>query len=65
MLYALSNLDEGNLRAIQGLEKDLGLSVIAVTGVEVEAPVLEEEKLQKVQQLEKELGVVLVAVKQH
>lgn len=65
MMYALSNLDSGNLQAIQSLEKDIGLPVIAMSSVAIEPTALDGEKLRKVQKLEQELGIVLVAVKQN
>ncbi len=62
MLYALSKLDTGDLKAIQRLEKDLDLPLIAMSGVDIATARLDGEKLRKVQELERELGVVLVAV---
>ena len=63
MLYSFANLSSDKLAAIQGLEKEIGGSVVAMTEVkEVTAAPIAEDKLSKIRALEKELGVVLVAV---
>lgn len=63
MLYPLATLAKSKLTAIQALEKELGTPVVALAGLEAEAPALKQEQLAKLQELEEELGVVLVAVR--
>ncbi|RED50915.1 hypothetical protein [Aestuariispira insulae] len=63
MLYSFANLSTDKLSAIQGLEQEIGGTIVAMTEVKEVAPApIPDEKLEKIRALEKELGVVLVAV---
>lgn len=62
MLYSLSNLDADKLEAVKSLEKEIGIPLIALSGVELEDADLTDDKVSKLQAAEKKLGVVLLAV---
>lgn len=62
MLCAYSSLNEEQLGAIHGLEKDLGRQLLAFSCHDMNPAQLSEQDLEKVQTLEKELGIVLVAL---
>ena len=62
MLYTLSQVDEDTLTVIQGLEKDLGTTLLAMTPIRARPDSLSDESIDRVRAVEEALGVVLVAV---
>jgi hypothetical protein len=62
MLCSLSKAESIDLSAIQGLEKDLGKTLLAFTCHDIKPAEIKDEELSKINALEKKLGVVLVAV---
>ena len=64
MLCSLSKVENNELEAIQGLEKDLGIALLAFSCHDIKPAEIEDEELSKISELEKKLGVVLVAVQQ-
>lgn len=63
MLYTIaSNVNESAVNTINGLEKELGKTLLAFKGHELKLTDLDKSQLEKVQQIEKELDVSLIAV---
>ena len=63
MLYTIaSNVNESTVKTINSLEKELGKTLLAFKGYELNLTNLDTSQLEKVQQIEKELGISLVAV---
>lgn len=63
MLFTISNsVDASAVNTITELEKELGTTLLAFKGVELNPTQLNENQLEKVQKIEKDLGVSLVAV---
>ncbi len=63
MLYTIaSNVNESAVKTINGLEKELGKTLLAFKGYELKPTDLDKSQLEKVQQIEKDLGVSLVAI---
>jgi hypothetical protein len=64
MLCSYSKTESIDLEAIQGLEKDLGKTMLAFSCHDIKPAELTDEDLAKINELEKKLGIVLVAVEQ-
>lgn len=63
MLCSLSpNLGPDALQAINALEKDLGMQLLAFSCYDLKATEVTPAQLAKIQELEKRLGMSLVAV---
>ena len=63
VLCSFSKTGEGVLDEIQALEKELGVTLLAVACPELKsAEGLSEDKVNKIKELEKKLGVVLLAM---
>lgn len=62
MLYSLSKTEDINLDDIKQLEGDIGKTLIAFSGHEIEPASIQDEELDKIKKLEKKLGVTLIAV---
>jgi hypothetical protein len=62
MLCSLSKVESLDLDAIQGLEKDLGKTLLAFSCHDLKPAEIKDEELSKINELENKLGVVLVAV---
>lgn len=63
MLYTIaSNVNETTVKTINSLEKELGKTLLAFKGYELQPTDLDTSQLEKVQQIEKDLGVSLIAV---
>ncbi len=63
MLYTFAKLDETQLTAIQQLERNEGLKILALTAIETNPDLIDAERLVKLQELEKKLGYCLIAVR--
>lgn len=63
MLYTFARLDETQLTAIQQLERNEGLKILALTAIETNPDLIDAERLVKLQELEKKLGYCLIAVR--
>ncbi|MFO7973544.1 MAG: hypothetical protein R6V12_02810 [Candidatus Hydrogenedentota bacterium] len=63
MLYTFAKLDDAQLTALQQLERNEGLKILALTAVETNPDLIDAEKLVKLQELEKKLGYCLIAVR--
>jgi len=64
MLYSLSpKLAPDDMKAINALEKDLGLPLLAFSCYDLKATAITPAQLAKIQELENRLGMSLVAVK--
>ncbi len=58
-----SKTGKGEIEEIQALEKELGVTLLAISCPEMKiAPELSEEQLKKIQELEKKLSVILMAI---
>jgi len=64
MLCSYSKAESIDLEAIQGLEKDLGKTLLAFSCQDIKSAEIKDEELARINELEKKLGVVLVAVQQ-
>lgn len=64
MLCSYSKTESLELEAIQGLEKDIGKTLLAFSCRDIKPAELKDEDLAKINDLEKKLGIVLVAVEQ-
>ena len=62
MIYSLAPLDPNALQAVQKLEREIGVPLVAMSGIEAQAQNVRPDDLEKIQDLEKQLGVVLLAV---
>lgn len=58
--YHIADLDQSALADVQALEKDLGVTLVAIESAPAPAR-LTQEQLERVQALEKETGKVLLA----
>ncbi|HOD49882.1 MAG TPA: hypothetical protein PKJ78_07585 [Candidatus Hydrogenedentes bacterium] len=63
MLYTFAKLDSAQLAAIQQLEREEGLKILALTAVETNPDMIGADRLAKLQELEKKLGYCLIAVR--
>jgi hypothetical protein len=63
MLYTFAKLDDAQLTAVQRLERNEGLKILALTAVETNPDLIDAEKLVKLQELDKKLGYCLIAVR--
>ncbi|HQE82970.1 MAG TPA: hypothetical protein PLM14_08210 [Candidatus Hydrogenedentes bacterium] len=63
MLYTFAKLDSAQLAAIQRLEREEGLKILALTAVETNPDMIGADRLAKLQELEKKLGYCLIAVR--
>jgi hypothetical protein len=63
MLYTFAKLDDAQLTALQQLERNEGLKILALTKVETNPDPIDAERLVKLQELEKKLGYCLIAVR--
>lgn len=63
MLYTFAKLDDAQLTALQQLERNEGLKILALTEVETNPDPIDAERLVKLQELEKKLGYCLIAVR--
>ena len=63
MLYTFAKLDETQLTAVQQLERNEGLKILALTAIETNPDLIDAERLVKLQELEKKLGYCLIAVR--
>jgi len=64
MLCSYSKTESIDLKAIQGLEKDLGKTLLAFSCQDIKPAEVKDEELARINELEKKLGVVLVAIEQ-
>ena len=64
MLCSYSKTESLDLEAIQGLEKDIGKTLLAFSCRDIKPAELKDKDLNKINNLEKKLGIVLVAVEQ-
>ena len=64
MLCSYSKAESIDLEAIQGLEKDLGKTLLAFSCQDIKSAEIKDEELARINELEKKLGVVLVAIEQ-
>lgn len=64
MLCSYSKTESIDLEAIQGLEKNLGKTLLAFSCQDIKPAEIKDEELARINELEKKLGVVLVAVQQ-
>jgi len=64
MLCSYSKTESVDLKAIQGLEKDLGKTLLAFSCQDIKPAEVKDEELARINELEKKLGVVLVAIEQ-
>ncbi len=64
MLCSYSKAESIDLEVIQGLEKDLGKTLLAFSCQDIKPAEIKDEELARINELEKKLGVVLVAVQQ-
>ena len=62
MLYSYAWLTVDQLKAVRRLEEELGRTVVAFQGQNIETCSLTPEQLERLQQEEESLGLVLVAV---
>ncbi len=62
MLWGFSALKEEYIKAINELETEMGITLLAFSGISIRNAELTKEDLQKIQELEKKLGLSLVAV---
>lgn len=62
MLYSYAQLDAEQLRQIQSLEQEIGKTIVAFKGIDVDITELNTAELERVKQTEDRLGVSLVAV---
>ncbi len=62
MICSYASVEENKLKALQGLEKELGKTLLAFSCHDAQPAQLSPEQLERVQALEKELGVVVVAL---
>lgn len=63
MLYTFAKLDDAQLTALQQLERNEGLKILALTEAETNPDAIDAERLVKLQELEKKLGYCLIAVR--
>lgn len=63
MLWSLASLEGNEVEAINSLEEELEVNLLAFSGHEVELEDLSDEGLDKIKDLEEDLGVSLIAVK--
>ena len=64
ILCSYSKTESIDLNAIQGLEKELGKTLLAFSCQDIKPADIKDEELAKINELEKKLGIVLVAVEQ-
>ena len=64
MLCSYSKTENIDLESIQGLEKDLGKTLLAFSCQDVKPAELKDEDLAKINDLENKMRIVLVAVEQ-
>ena len=62
MIYSLSNTTDINLDQLKAAEKEMGVTLLALSGHEAAPAQLDDDKVQKIQSLERELGCTLLAV---
>lgn len=62
MLCSLSHLKNQDVKEIENLESELGITVLAFSCHDAKPSALEQGSLEKIQSLEKRLGLSLVAV---
>lgn len=63
MLYTFATLSTAQLTAIQQLEQEEGLKILALTAVETEPDAIDAARLSKLQAVEAQLGCCLIAVR--
>ena len=63
MRYTFAKLDTAQLTAIQQLEHEEGLKVLALIPVDTQPDLIDAGRLAKLQALEKTLGYCLIAVR--
>lgn len=64
MVWSFSKLDDDSIKAINDLEKNLGITLLAFSDTNIKAANLSDDKLKQIQDLEDKLGMSLVAVTQ-
>lgn len=62
MVYAVSKVGDGKLEKIKALEAQTGVTLLALSELDVEPAELGSDALEEIQALEQELGITLVAV---
>jgi hypothetical protein len=63
MLYTFAKLEDAQLTAIQDIEREEGLKVLALREVDAQPDMIDAQKLARLQELEKQLGMCLIAVR--
>lgn len=62
MVYAVSKVGDSKLDKIKEFEQETGVTLLALSELNVEPAKIEGDTLDEIKALEKELGVTLVAV---
>lgn len=62
MVYAVSKVGESKLEKIKAFEEETGVTLLALSELDVEPAKLQDGTLDDIKALEEELGVTLVAV---
>lgn len=64
MLYSYAMITVDQLKAIQALENELGKTLVAFQGQEIDVTELTQKELDRIKEEEEKLGLSLVAVAQ-
>ncbi|ADI74149.1 conserved hypothetical protein [Methanohalobium evestigatum Z-7303] len=62
MVWSFSKLDEDSIKAINELEKKMGIILLAFSDRDIKAADLDEDQLKSIKDLEDKLDMSLVAV---
>ncbi len=62
MVYAVSKVGDSKLGKIKALEEQSGVTLLALSEIDVEPARLADDTLDEIKALEDELGITLVAV---